>query len=191
MTRTRLVASLLAGLLFSFAASGAEPARPLPPPYLLQPGDVLQVSVWKEQDLQADLLVRPDGRVSFPLIGDVPAAGKSIEELRQEFIERLKPYVPKPVVTVAVRQIGGNRIYLVGKVNRPGEYPFVRSLDVMQALSLAGGTTSYAALNDIVILRRENGGEPEAIRFRYPEVERGKDLSQNILLRSGDTVVVP
>jgi len=191
MNTSKLLVLLLAVLALPGFARAADVARPQPPPYRLQPGDVLQVSVWKEQDLQADVLVRPDGGVSFPLIGDVPAAGKSVEELRQEFIDRLRPYVPKPVVTVAIRQIGGNKIYVVGKVNRPGEYPFVRPLDVMQALSLAGGTTSYAALNDIVILRRDNGDDSEAIRFRYPEVERGKELAQNIVLRSGDTVVVP
>lgn len=158
--------------------------------YRVQPGDILSVSVWKEQDLQGEVLVRPDGGVSFPLVGDVPATGKTVATLRVEFTERLKKYIPNPVVSVAAKMIGGNRIYVLGKVARPGEFPFNRSLDVMQALSLAGGTISFAALNDIVILRRENG-KLTAVPFRYGEVERGKALAQNILLESGDTVVVP
>jgi polysaccharide biosynthesis/export protein len=158
--------------------------------YRVQPGDVLSVSVWKEESLQGEVLVRPDGGLSFPLAGDVAATGKSVEELRRELTTRFAQYIPSPVVTVAVKQIGGNRIYVMGKVNRPGEFAFSNPPDVMQALSLAGGTTEFAALNEIVILRRENG-RLEAIRFRYGEVERGRELAQNIVLRSGDTVVVP
>jgi polysaccharide export outer membrane protein len=162
----------------------------VPEPYRVQPGDLLTVSVWKEEGLQADVLVRPDGGLSFPLVGDVAASGKSIEALSKEFTERLEHYIPKPVVTIAVKTIGGNRIYVVGKVAHPGEFPFSRPVDVMQALSLAGGTTEFAALNDIVILRRDNGAL-QAIHFRYGDVERGKDLAQDVLLHSGDTVVVP
>jgi len=158
--------------------------------YRVQPGDTLSVSVWKEADLSGEVLVRPDGGLSFPLVGDVVASGKTIAALREEFTERLKRYIPNPVVTVAAKAIGGNHIYVVGKFLRPGEYPFGRPLDVMQALSLAGGTTSFAALNDIVILHRENG-QLRSTPFHYGEVERGKGLKQNILLESGDTVVVP
>lgn len=159
-------------------------------PYRIQAGDVLSISVWKEADLQAEVLVRPDGGVSFPLAGEQVAAGRTIEELRVAIDEKLRKFVPNPVITISVRQIGGNRIYVIGKVNRPGEFPFSRPLDVMQALSLAGGTNSFAAVNDIVILRREHGRQVP-IAFRFADVERGKALEQNILLRSGDTVVVP
>ena len=173
-------------------ASPVFSAEPVPAheQYRVQPGDILSVSVWKEDALQGEVLVRPDGGVSFPLAGDIAASGKSVEDLRRELTVRFTPYIPSPVVTVAVKQIGGNRIYVMGKVNRPGEFAFSNPPDVMQALSLAGGTTEFAALNDIVILRRENG-RLEAIRFRYGEVERGRELAQNIVLRSGDTVVVP
>lgn len=159
-------------------------------PYLIQPGDVLVVSVWKEPDLQQEVFVRPDGGLSFPLVGDVKAAGVGLDELRQIIDQRLRKYIPDPVVTVALKELGGNRIYVVGKVNRPGEFAFIKPIDVMQALSLAGGATSFAALDDIQILRRD-GDEQTSLRFRYGEVERGRDLEQNILLRSGDTVVVP
>jgi polysaccharide export outer membrane protein len=158
--------------------------------YRVQPGDVLQVSVWKEEDLQAEVLVRPDGGLSFPLVGDIAARGKTIGAIKTEITERLKRFIPNPNVSVATKMLGGNRIYVLGKVQRPGEFPLVRPVDVMQALSLAGGATSFAALNDIVILHRENG-KLQAIPFRYGDVERGKELGQNIVLRSGDTVVVP
>jgi polysaccharide biosynthesis/export protein len=134
--------------------------------------------------------VRSDGGLSFPLAGELDAAGKTVEELREAIDQRLQKYIPNAVVTVAVKLIGGNRVYVIGKVNRPGEFSFNRALDVMQALSLAGGTTSFAALNDIKILRRENGKQ-QSIEFRYADVESGRKLEQNILLKSGDTVVVP
>ena len=185
--RTLLLAMALCASAFARAdAADIE----TPPAYHIQPGDVLQVSVWKEQDLQAEVLVRPDGAFSFPLAGDVDTRGKSVEGLRTELTERLKRYVPDPVVTIAVRQIMGNRIFVLGQVNRPGDFAFSRPLDVMQALSMAGGTTSFAALNDIVILRRDRG-QLKKIQFRYAEVARGKDLDQNIILVSGDTIVVP
>lgn len=171
-------------------ASQPGSVAPSVPEYHVQPGDLLTVSVWKETDLTLDVLVRPDGGLSFPLVGDVAASGKSIAALREEFTERLKHYIPNPVVTVAAKSINGNRVFVLGKVQKPGEYPFGEAVDVMQALSLAGGTTAFAALNDIVILHRENG-ELRAIPFRYGEVEHGKGLAQNILLHSGDTVVVP
>ncbi len=159
-------------------------------PYLIQPGDVLQISVWKETDLQAEVLVRPDGGISFPLAGDLPVSGLSVSQISAVLGERIKRYIPDPVVTVATKVIGGNRIYVVGKVNRPGEFAFSKQLDVMQALSLASGATPYAALSDIRILRRENGKQI-ALRFDYTDIEDGRHLDSNILLMSGDTVVVP
>lgn len=158
--------------------------------YIVQPGDALTVSVWKEQELQGEVLVRPDGGLSFPLAGDVEAAGHTVDEIRKVLQARLTKYIPDPVVTVAVKAVNGSRIFVVGKVNRPGDFPLIRPIDVMQALSLAGGATPFADVNGIRILRRD-GGRQVVFRFRYDEVRRGKDLSENILLRSGDTVVVP
>ena len=158
--------------------------------YAIQPGDVLEISVWKEEDLSRQVIVRPDGRINFPLAGEVVAAGKSVENLRQLLSERLQKYIPDPVLTVSVLQLSGNTVYVIGKVNRPGAFPIVRNVDVMQALSLAGGTSTYAALNNIKVLRRENG-EIRAIPFKYGEIEKGRNLEQNILLKPGDVVVVP
>lgn len=162
-----------------------------PEAYRIQPGDILMVSVWKEEALTAEVLVRPDGGMSFPLVGDVRASGRTVDEVRELVNERLSKFIPDPSVTIAVKQIGGNRIYVLGKVNRPGEFTFSRPLNVMQALSMAGGATSFASLDDIQILRRDDAGKQTARRFRYSEVERGRSLDQNILLKSGDTVVVP
>lgn len=158
--------------------------------YAIQPGDVLQVSVWKEEDLTQQVIVRPDGYISFPLAGEIEAAGNSVENLRQLLTEGLKKYIPDPVATVSVLQLTGNIVYVIGKVNRPGVFPIARNVDVMQALSLAGGTSTYAALNKIKILRRENG-KLKAISFEYGDIEKGKNLEQNIILNAGDVVVVP
>jgi polysaccharide export outer membrane protein len=173
------------------SADAGKSADPSPADaYQLKPGDVLDVSVWKETDLQREVLIRPDGSFTFPLAGEVDARGKSVENVRSILTERLRKYVPTPVVTVAVKAIGGNRVYVVGKVMRAGDFPLNSSLDVMQAISLAGGTTPYAAVNDIVILRRQNGRQ-QALSFHYSDVARGRNLAQNIQLEGGDTVVVP
>jgi polysaccharide export outer membrane protein len=158
--------------------------------YLVQPGDVLTVTVWKETDLTGDVLVRPDFGLSFPLVGDVDARGRTVDQLREEITSRLTRYIPSPVVTVAAKAVAGNHIYVVGRVQKPGEYPMARDVDVMQALSLAGGATPFAAVNDIIILRRLSAGQI-VLHFQYNDVARGQDLRQNIVLQPGDTVVVP
>jgi polysaccharide biosynthesis/export protein len=158
--------------------------------YRIQPGDVLEVSVWREEDLLKQVLVRPDGGMSFPLVGDIQAAGKSVADLQKLITERLTKYIPDPVVTVSTLKLDGNKVYVIGKVARPGEFQANRYMDVVQALSVAGGMTPYAADNKITVLRRENGKQ-KSIPFRYGDIEKGEDLEQNIILRSGDVVVVP
>ena len=158
--------------------------------YRIQPGDLLEVSVWQEENLQKQVLVRPDGGMSFPLAGDMQAAGKSVAELQKLITERLTKYIPDPVVTVSTLKLDGNKVYVIGKVARPGEFQANRYLDVVQALSMAGGMTPYAANNKITVLRRENGKQ-RSIPFRYGDIEKGEDLEQNIILQSGDVVVVP
>jgi polysaccharide export outer membrane protein len=151
---------------------------------------MLTVSVWKEPELTGDILVRPDGGISMPLAGAVDAAGRTAEQVRATIDQRLRKYIPDPSVTVSVKQTYGNQIFVVGKVNKPGQYPINRPVDVMQALSIAGGTTAFASLNKIQVLRRQ-GDKQVAIQFHYTDVERGRNLDQNIVLQSGDTVVVP
>lgn len=180
--------------LVAIAATFSGPVVAQEPPggrYTVQPGDILEISVWKEVDLQREVLVRPDGRFSFPLVGDIDATGKTVGDLREEITAGLQKYIPDLIVTVTVKSILGNKVYVLGQVNNPGEFVVNPRVDVMQALSMAGGTTPFAALNDIVVLRRDGNGAQTAIRFAYKDVERGRSLEQNIVLNSGDVVVVP
>lgn len=158
--------------------------------YEVQPSDLLQISVWREPELTQQVLVRPDGGFSFPLAGEIAAVGKTPDDLRRELVERLGRYIPDLVVTVSVLEIRGNKVYVIGQVNAPGEFVVNPRVDVMQALSLAGGTTAFAAPDQIFVLRRENG-EQRRLPFNFNAVLRGRDLEQNVLLRSGDVVVVP
>jgi polysaccharide export outer membrane protein len=179
--------------LAAFQQVLAQDQVPLPESkaYLVQPGDILEISVWKEEGLQQEVLVRPDGGLSFPLAGDFKAQGKSLVEIQKIISERLSQYIADPVITVSAKQLLGNRIYVIGKVNKPGEYIVNRYVDVMQALSMAAGMTPFSAVNDIKILRRDEDGKQQAIEFRYGDVEDGDDLEQNIILKNGDVVVVP
>lgn len=158
--------------------------------YRVGPEDVLDISVWKEEGLKRDVIVRPDGGFSFPLIGEVEARGKSIANLRDEISQRLERFIPDPVVTVAIIKISSQRVYVIGKVNKPGEFMIGRAIDVLQALSMAGGLTPFAASNDIKVVRRIEG-KSVTYPFRYAEIERGQRLEQNITLLPGDVVVVP
>jgi len=160
-------------------------------PYVVNPGDLLAISVWKEPDLVGPaVLVRPDGTFSYPLVGQVDARGKTVIEIEKIVTEKLKKYISDPVVTVSLQEIRGNKIYVVGQVARPGEFIVNPRVDVMQALSMAGGTTPFASLGNIIVLRRTNG-QQQAIRFDYTSVSKGRDLNQNIELQVGDIVVVP
>ncbi len=158
--------------------------------YRIGPEDVLEISVWKEEALQREVLVRPDGGISFPLAGDLLAAGKTVRELQAEITEKIRKYIPEPVVTVSVATVAGYRVYVLGQVNNPGQFVVGRYVDVMQALTLAGGLTPYASGNKIKILRRENDKEI-VLPFKYSAVKKGKALEQNIMLKRDDVVVVP
>lgn len=159
--------------------------------YKLNAGDILMVSVWKEEELTREVLVRPDGGISFPLVGEIQAAGRTTDEVQASVVSSLSQYVPDAVVTVAVLSVNGNKIYVLGKVARPGEYVMNKSLDVMQALAVAGGLTTFAGENKIRILRRGETGVQQAIPFRYGAVKQGAQLESNIMLKGGDIVVVP
>lgn len=181
---------MLAAILFvalGFAASRAQAEEA----YKLNPGDVLQISVWKEEGLQQQVLVLPDGDISFPLAGHIKAAGLSPEQLQKVLHGRLKNFFADPVITVTVVQVGGNKIYVIGQVRNPGEFPANRPIDVMQALSLAGGLTTFAADKDIKVLRRDASGTQRTLAFNYSEVSKGNQLNSNVLLKPGDVVVVP
>lgn len=160
------------------------------PTYLLGPEDVLKVAVWKDEHLTQETVVRPDGMITFPLIGDVVASGRTVDDVRNEIARRLIKFIPNPNVTVTVLKVLSYRIYVLGRVNKPGEYQVGHHTDVLQALSMAGGLTPYAAENDIKVIRR-TGMDEQVFPFRYGDAQKGKDLRQNILLQRGDLVMVP
>lgn len=180
---------LVALMLMPFATSAnAQQLAGLE--YRIGPEDVLHISVWKEEDLDRKVLVRPDGGVSFPLVGDIQVSGRTPLEVQDEIRSRLARYVPDAEVTVAVDKISGYTIFILGEVNKPGQFTLGRYVDVVQALTLAGGTTPYASERNMQILRRKDGREL-TFRFDLRDIKRGKNLKQNIILQSGDVVVVP
>jgi len=158
--------------------------------YPLGPEDEIEISVWKEPELTKKLAVRPDGKISYPLIGEVQAAGRTVKELQGEISKRLEKFVTDAQVTVILLKAQHYKIYVVGKVNKPGEFVVARPATVMQALAMAGGLTPFASPSRIVILRRSGGGE-QTFPFDYKAVSRGESLEQNRTLLPGDVVVVP
>ena len=183
-------------LLGGHAIAAALPSGSEPLPvvaegsYLLGPEDMVKISVWKDEHLTQEVVVRPDGMISFPLVGDIPAAGRTIEDVRLELVKRLNKFVPNPHVSVLATKILSYKIYVIGRVNKPGEFLVGHYTDVLQALSLAGGLTPFASENDIRIMRRVNG-EQQVFPFRYGEAKKGKGLEHNIMLQRGDVVMVP
>jgi len=160
------------------------------PNYLIGAGDILEISVWKDESLSKQLVVPPDGFISFPLVGDIEVSSLTVAELRKVVTQRLKEYVPDVTVTVMLSEINSLRAYVIGKVNKPGEFPINMDTSILQILSMAGGLTPFASSGNIIVIRRENQTTIK-IPFDYNEVEEGKNLEQNILLQRGDVVVVP
>lgn len=158
--------------------------------YKIQPGDLMEISVWREDYLEREVIVQPDGKISFPLVGTLNAGGTTIEAVQALVAQRLTQYIPDPVVTVSIKEIRGNRVYVLGQVRNPGQFIMNPTVDVIQALALAGGLTTFAESNEIKILRR-SGNSQELIEFRYADIARGRNLEQNIVLQSGDVVIVP
>lgn len=158
--------------------------------YLIGPGDVLKISVWKEEGMQLEVLVRPDGGITFPLAGEIQAGGLTTVALSDELANRLKRFIPHPNVTVSVLRSVSNKVYVIGKVTRPGEFIASGYMDVLQALSMAGGLTPYADSDDIKIIRHTSTGN-KIMKFDYDEVISGERLDMNIILEAGDTIVVP
>jgi polysaccharide export outer membrane protein len=149
-----------------------------------------KIKLVREQELERQVVVQPDGKISFPLVGILNAAGTTVEAVQMLVAQRLAQYIPDPVVTVSIKEINGNRVYVLGQVQRPGQFIMNPTIDVIQALALAGGTTPFAELNEIKILRREDGTQ-RLISFRFADMARGRNLEQNIILQSGDVIIVP
>lgn len=187
-----MVVACLVSLTPAFAAKPAAVGEPIVSggDYLIGPEDTLQIDVWKEKDLQKEVLVRPDGWITFPLVGNIEAKGKTAQQLQDEITEWLRQYIPNPVVTVSVQKIASYKIYVIGRVNKPGDYIVGHYIDVLQALTLAGGLTPYAEEKKIKVVRKNNGKET-ILPFDYSAVKKGKRMEQNINLMSGDVIIVP
>ena len=183
---------LVLALVFSTTVSAGEFSKDTtnPEDYRIGPEDVLFISVWKEEELQREVLVRPDGGISFPLAGDVQVAGKTPKEVEKEISKRVQQYIPEAVVTVSVQTVSGYTIFVNGKVNNPGKFVVGRYMDVVQAITLAGGLGTFADEDKIKVIRRQNGKQV-VHNFNYSQVKKGENLQQNIILQSGDVIVVP
>jgi polysaccharide export outer membrane protein len=171
-------------------ASANAAASTLPPDFVIGPDDVLDVRFWKDQDMSGEVVVRPDGRISLPLLNDVQAAGLTPDQLRTRLIEEARRYVETPNATVIVKTINSRKVYITGQVATPGPYPLTSRVTVVQLIAMAGGLREYAEGKKIVIMRSE-GGRVVPLRFDYTKLAEGRNVSQNIELRPGDTVIVP
>lgn len=159
--------------------------------YRIDNGDLLEIVTWKEPDFSRDaILVRLDGKITFPLLNDVQAAGKTPTELKAAIEIGLKNYVADPRVTVTIREAGSQRFYILGEVMRTGEYPIVKDLTVLQAFALAGGFTEWASKREIILFRQE-GGKDQVLQVNYRDIIRDKDFKQNVKIRANDTIIVP
>lgn len=158
--------------------------------YIIGYGDLLNISVWKETGLTKQVLVLPDGTITFPLVGEVIASGKTVDALEQEILKKIRRYMPEAVLNVEVVEVNSFQIYVIGKVINPGRFPLNSPLDVMQALTLAKGLTVFADEKEILIFRKTDAGQ-KIISFNYKDVSSGENLEQNIMLMRGDLIVVP
>ncbi|MBN1140906.1 MAG: polysaccharide biosynthesis/export family protein [Deltaproteobacteria bacterium] len=169
------------------AVIGENPAAD----YVIGPGDVIDIAVWRDEALTRSVIVSPDGRFSFPLIGEVAAQGKTVSELKAELEKSIGRFVPDPVLSLELKQANSMQIYVIGKVNNPGRFVIQSHVNVLQALAMAGGLNPFARESRIRILRQDTIGGTASFPFDYDRVTRGKDLEQNIRLKRGDVVIVP
>ena len=184
MRKKPLLFFLTVGMLLSFSVLiQAEP-------YYVGPGDVLEISVWRDENLTRELVITPDSILSYPLIGDVNVANMSVAEIRKIITLKLAEYVPDASVAVIVKQINSLKAYVIGQVKSPGVFPITQETRVMQVLAMAQGLTPFAAEREIHILRYE-GKNTKKIGFDYKEVLKGNNLEQDIVLKRGDVIVVP
>ncbi len=158
--------------------------------YLIGPGDLLDISIWKDESLSRVVTVLPDGTIAFPLIGEVAAADKTVAQLQEELEKKISRFVPDPVLSLIVQQVNSLQIYVVGRVNNPGRFMLNTNVDVLQALTMAGGLNPFAKRSKVKIMREQNG-RTTIYNFDFDEVAKGENLEQNITLRRGDVIVAP
>jgi polysaccharide export outer membrane protein len=173
------------------ARGGTTAAAPsLPAGYVIGAADVLSIVFWRDKDMSADVVVRPDGRISLPLLNEVQAAGFTPEQLRTALVEAAAKYIEDPTATVVVKEIHSRNVFVTGNVGKPGTYPLTTEMTVLQSIALAGGLLEYSDAKNIVVIRAESGGQ-QYHKFNYKDVVKQKHTEQNIVLKPGDTVVVP
>jgi len=199
---SRVVFVLAANIVIPvYAQQAAQPAPPTaeaPPPssvalptgYLIGPEDLLSIVFWRDKDMSADVVVRPDGKVSLPLLNDVQAAGLTPEQLRAQLMKAAAKFVEEPNVTVVIKEIHSRKVFITGNVTKPGTYPLTSDMTVLQLIAVAGGLQEYADGKNILVMRTEDGAQ-KAHKFNYKDVVAQKHPEQNIVLKPGDTVVIP
>lgn len=172
-------------------APQAPAGVPLPADYVIGPEDVLTILFWRDKDMSGDVVVRPDGNISLPLLNEIPARGLTPEQLREKLVTAAGKYMEDPNVTVVVKAINSRKVFITGQVTKPGAYALAAPTTVLQLIAMAGGVQEFADTKNITVLRVESGGRQVSFRFNYKDVLKGKNLKQNIELKPGDTVVVP
>jgi polysaccharide biosynthesis/export protein len=177
------------------AAPAAVVPAPVPvlaviPDYLIGAEDILSIVFWRDKEMSTEVAVRPDGKITLPLLNEVRAAGLTPGQLKDLLVEESKKYVEDPNVSVVVKQINSRKVFITGEIGKPGPYPLMAPTTIMQLLVVAGGLRDYAHSEKITIMRSENG-KPTSLRFNYKEFVKNKNLKQNIELKPGDTIIVP
>ena len=172
------------------AGLGPVAAITLPPEFVIGPNDTLSVLFWRDKDMSADVVVRPDGNITLPLLNDIQAAGLTPDQLRERILVEARRYIEDPSPTVVVKEINSRKMFITGMVEKPGPYPITGPTTVLQLIAIAGGLKEFADGKNILVMRND-GGRQVAYSFDYKELLKGKNLRQNIELKPGDTVVVP
>jgi polysaccharide export outer membrane protein len=202
MMMSKIIVVLLGALMVLGTAVRAQESKPAAPTdanaivvdfgpdYLVGPGDILDITVWKDEALTKSVAVLPDGKIAFPLLGEVRAAGRTVAQIKEEIAEKVSAYVPDPTLSVEVKQVNSMLVYVIGRVNTPNRFSLNTNVNVLQALAMAGGLNPFAKRSQIKILRQE-GGKTVIFPFKYDQVIEGTRLEQNIMLKRGDVIVVP
>jgi polysaccharide export outer membrane protein len=171
--------------------AGTPAGAATPPDYVIGPNDVLTLVFWRDKDMSGDVSVRPDGKISVPLVNDVQAAGLTPDQLRQQLTTAAAKYLQDPTVTVVVKEINSRKVFITGQVSKPGPYALSGPMTVLQLIAMAGGLLEYANAKNIVIMRTDESGRSVSFAFNYKDVTKRKNEKQNIELKPGDTVIVP
>lgn len=178
-------------IFFAFPFRGASAQLAVNDEYRFGPEDVIEISVWGDDELAREVVVRPDGGVSFPLAGDLKAGGLTVNELREELKKRIAEFIPDAPVTVILRKVEAPKVYVTGKVNKPAVHVMGQDMTVVQALAMSGGLSPFAESGNIIIIRKEGDRAQKIFHFDYDELAEGENLKQNIYLKPGDTIIVP